>query len=159
RNFTFICGADDYLVNRLAQERFDALAAETDEFGREIISGFAGNVDEVATAVNRFREAVQTGPMFGGKRGVWFKHPNFLAASVTGRAEGTQKQVAALQELLESIDPDNVAALVTAAPVDRRRSFPKWCEGHADFTLAGDGDGDDSGAALAGVAEAEARAG
>jgi len=30
--------------------------------------------------------------------------------------------------------------LVTAAPVDRRRSFPKWCEKNADFLLADGGE-------------------
>src|SRR6478735_5338906 len=105
--FTFICGADDFLVGRLGQERFTAMATEAgaDDFSREIINGFAGNVDEVEAAVNRFR----------------------------------------------------VSVLVTAAPVDRRRSFPKWCEANGDFTLIGGGEGDGA-EALAGVALAEARA-
>jgi DNA polymerase-3 subunit delta len=159
KNFAFLCGPDDFIVNRLGQERFAALAAAAgaDDFSREIISGFAANVDEVGSAVNRFRDAVQTVPMFGGKRVVWFKDVNFLADTVTGRAEGTLAQVAALQELLEKVNADEVAIVITAAPIDRRRSFPKWCEGHADFTLAG-GDGESAGDALAGVATEEARA-
>ena len=157
--FAFICGPDDFMVNRLGKERFEALAAAAaaDEFSREIISGFAGNVDEVAAAVNRFRDAVQTIPMFGGKRVVWFKDVNFLADTVTGRAEGTLKQVEALQELLEKVNGAEVAIVITAAPVDRRRSFPKWCEDRADFTLAGGGDGESAGEALADVARGEAR--
>ena len=156
--FAFFCGPDDFIVNRLGKERFEALAAEAhaDDFSREIINGFTNNVDEVETAVNRFRDAVQTVPMFGGKRVVWFKDINFLADTVTGRAEGTLKQVEALQELLEKVNADEVAIVLTAAPVDRRRSFSKWCEGHGDFTLAG-GDGESAGAALADVALAEAR--
>jgi len=159
KNFAFLCGPDDFIVNRLGQERFSALAAEAnaDDFSREIISGFAANVDEVEAAVNRFRDAVQTVPMFGGKRVVWFKDVNFLADTVTGRAEGTLTQVEALQELLEKVNADEVAIVITAAPIDRRRSFPKWCEGHADFTLAG-GDGESAGDALAGVAIEEAKA-
>jgi DNA polymerase-3 subunit delta len=159
KNFAFICGPDDFIVNRIGQERFEAVAAEAgaDEFSREIVSGFAANVDEVATAVNRFRDAVQTMPMFGGKRVVWFKDINFLADTVTGRADGTLKQVEALQELLEKVNADEVTIVITAAPLDRRRAFPKWCEGHADFTLAG-GEGESAGEALAGVALAEARA-
>lgn len=159
KNFTFICGPDDFIVGRLGKERFEALAAEAaaDEFSREVINGFAGNVDEVESAVNRFRDAVQTVPMFGGKRVVWFKDMNFLADSVTGRAEGTLKQVEALQELLEKVNGDEVAIVITAAPVDRRRSFPKWCESRADFTLAGGGDGESAGEALAAVVLDEAR--
>jgi DNA polymerase-3 subunit delta len=156
--FTFVCGPDEFLVGRIGRERFEALAAEAqaDEFAREVVNGIANNVDEVQAAVHRFREAVQTMPMFGGKRVVWLKDVNFLADTVTGRAEGTLAQVEALQEILAAVNPADVAVVVTAAPVDRRRSFPKWCETHADFILAG-GDGDNAAAALAGVAAAEAR--
>jgi len=157
KNFTFICGPDDFIVNRLGRERFEALALATkaDEFSREIISGFAGNVAEVETAVARFREVVQTMPMFGGQRIIWFKDVNFLADSITGRAEGTLLQVAALQELLTQINPAEVAVIVTAAPVDRRRAFAKWSEAQADFTLAG-GDSEEAGATLAAIVQAEA---
>src|ERR1041384_5860657 len=107
KNFTFIGGADDFLVSRIGKERFDALAAEVpDEFSREIINGFASNVAEVADAVNRFRDSVQTISMFGGRRVVWLKDVNFLADTVTGRAESTLKLVEDLQEILEKINPD-----------------------------------------------------
>ena len=157
RKFTFICGSDDFLVGRLGRERFDALATTvTDEFSRETINGFAVNVGEVEGAVNRFRDAVQTVSMFGGRRLVWLKDVNFLADTVTGRAEGTLKQVEDLQQILLSVNPEETLVLITAAPVDRRRSFPKWCEKNADFTLVG-GDAESAGAALAGVAAAEAK--
>ena len=158
KNFVFICGPDDFIVNREGKERFDALVAEAqaDDFSREVVSGFAANVDEVETAVNRFRDAVQTVPMFGGKRVVWFKDMNFLADTVTGRAEGTLKQVEALQDLLEKAKADEVTIVITAAPVDRRRAFAKWCEANGDFTLAG-GDAESAGEGLAMVAIAEAK--
>ena len=157
KKFTFICGPDDYLVGRAGKERFEVLGSEiTDEFARETISGFAANVGEVETAVNRFRDAIQTVSMFGGKRLVWLKDVNFLADTVTGRAESTLKIVEDLQELLEAVNPDETVVLLTAAPVDRRRSFPKWCEKNADFTLVG-GDADNAGEALAEVARTEAK--
>ncbi len=156
QSFTFICGSDDYLVDRLGRARFADLVQEVpDEFSREVLSGFANNVGEVETALNRFRESVQTVAMFGGKRVVWLKDVNFLADSVTGRAESTLALVGELQELLGQINPAETAVLITAAPVDRRRAFPKWCEKNADFVLVG---GDDDAAALAGVVLAEARA-
>jgi DNA polymerase-3 subunit delta len=155
--FTFICGQDDYLVGRMGAERFAALTADlTDEFARETVNGFTANMGEVESALNRFRESVQTVAMFGGKRVVWLKDVNFLADSVTGRAEGTLKLIEDLQELLKGVNPEETSILITASPVDRRRAFPKWCEKNADFALAG-GDGDDAGEALAGVALAEAR--
>lgn len=156
--FTFICGADDFLVGRMGAQRYATLAAEVpDEFSRETVNGFAANVSEVETAVNRFRDAVQTVSMFGGRRVVWFKDVNFLADTVTGRAESTLKLVEDLQQILEKLNAEETAVLITAAPVDRRRSFPKWCEKNADFALAG-GDGDGGGDALAGVVLAEAKA-
>lgn len=157
KKFTFICGQDDFLVGRAGKNRFEAMTAEVpDEFSRETINGFAANVSEVESAVNRFRESVQTVSMFGGKRVVWLKDVNFLADTVTGRAESTQKVIEDLQQLLEAANPDETAILITAAPVDRRRSFPKWCEKNADFALIG-GDADSAGEALAEVVRAEAK--
>ncbi len=156
RKFTLICGSDDFLVGRLGRERFEALAAGADEFSRETINGFAANVSEVESAVNRFRSAVETVSMFGGRRVVWLKDVNFLADTVTGRAESTLKLVEDLQQILERINSEETAVLITAAPVDRRRSFPKWAEKNAEFTLvAGEDDGGSEGLAAVALAEAK----
>jgi DNA polymerase-3 subunit delta len=155
RTFSFICGQDDFLVGRMGRKRFDELCGDTtDEFSREVVNGFAANVDEVETAVGRFREAVQTMPMFGGRRVIWLKDVNFLADSVTGKSETTLKSVEGLQEVLQAVNPEETAVLITAAPVDRRRSFAKWCEKSADFALA---DGGEDADGLAAVVMAEAR--
>ncbi len=138
KSFTFVCGPDDFLVGRIGKERFERVAAGLDEFSRETLSGFANNVGEVEATVKRFREAVQTFGLFGGRRAVWLKDVNFLADTVTGRAEGTLQQVADLQELLAAVNPDEIAIVITASPVDRRRSFPKWCEAHGDLVFAGE---------------------
>ncbi len=154
--FTFICGSDDFVVGRLGKDCFTALAADAaDDFSREIVSGFAGNVAEVEAAVNKFRDAVQTLGLFGGRRYVWLKDVNFLADSVTGRSESTLAQVEELKTILSGIDPEQVGVLVTAAPIDRRRAFAKWVEGNSDFTLAGGEAGDE--ATLQQVALGEAK--
>ncbi len=135
--FVFICGPDDFLVNRLGKERYDTLAANvTDEFSREVLNGFTNNVAEVEAAVNRLREAVQTISLFGGRRVVWLKDVNFLADTVTGRAEGTLRQVEELQALLGGVNPDEVAVVVTAAPVDRRRACVKSENGKGTTTIS-----------------------
>ena len=155
RNFSFICGQDDFLVGRMGRTRFDAISGDNaDEFSREIVNGFAANADDVEDAVNRFTEAVQTIPMFGGRRVVWLKDVNFLADTATGKSEATLRRVEDLQRILQSVNPVETAVLITAAPVDRRRSFAKWCEKNADFALA---DGGEDGEGLAAVVEAEAR--
>ncbi len=157
--FIFIGGADDYLVDRAGRERFGQVAAEIeDEFGREVIDGYANNVDEVEKAVAQFNQAVGTLPMFGGRKAVWFKSVSFLADSVTGRAEGTLKQVERLKELLSGVDPAAVSVLITASPVDRRRSFPKWCEKSADFQWVAGGGAKDNPRALQELVESECRA-
>lgn len=154
--FTFICGPDDFLVDRLGKERYTEFTKEIDdEFSQEVFSGFANNISEVESAINRFRDSVQTVSMFGGQRVVWLKDVNFLSDSVTGRADSTLKLVEDLKELLAAINPADTVVLITAAPIDRRRSFPKWCEKTGDFTLVGGGD---DGEALAGVVIAEAQA-
>jgi len=157
--FSFICGADDFLVVRAGKERFEALVTEAnaDEYSREVISGFAANISEVEACINRFREALQTMPMFGGKRVIWLRDVSFLADSVTGRAEGTLKLVQDLQDLLTTVNPEEVSVLVTASPIDRRRSFPKWCEKNGDFQLVG-GEGDAAGEAMLSVMLSEAKA-
>jgi DNA polymerase-3 subunit delta len=156
KTFTFICGSDDFLVGRIGQQRYQQLTADvTDEFSRETLNGFAANVAEVEATINRFRESVQTVSMFGGRRVVWLKDVNFLADTVTGRAESTLRLVEDLQQILQALKPEETSVLITAAPVDRRRSFPKWCEKNADFTLVG---GDEGSDALEAVVLAEARA-
>jgi DNA polymerase-3 subunit delta len=93
-------------------------------------------------------------PLFGGRRVVWLRDVTFLADSVTGRSETTLNRVEELQRILSSVNPEETSVLVTAAPVDRRRSFVKWCEKTAAFTLADGGDPE----AAAAVALAEAKA-
>ncbi len=140
KEFIFIGGSDDFLVSRMAKALFEEKTCDlTDDFSKEIINGTSGKVADVELAVGRFRQAVQTLPLFGDKKVVWLKEVNFLADSVTGRAEGTLTQVDALKDILDKTDPQSVDIIISAFPVDRRRSFPKWCEKNTDFRLAGSG--------------------
>lgn len=141
RRFTYISGPDDFLVNRVAKERFEQMSGGVDEFSIDVLSGFANNVGEVEALTNRLREAVQTLGLFGARKAVWLKDVNFLADSQTGKAEGTLKQVEELKALLESIDPEEIGLLLSASPVDRRRSFPKWCEKNSDSHILTEGSG------------------
>lgn len=141
KNFTFICGADDFWVTREAKAVFEDASKEIadPEFGLEVVNGAAGNVAEVEDAVNRFSSAVQTLSLFGDKKVVWFKDITFLADSVTGRAEGTLNQVERLKDLLTNLDTNTVTVLMSASPIDRRRAFQKWCEKNSNYTLADSG--------------------
>lgn len=159
-SFTFICGTDDFWVTREAKAVFEDRSKEvTDpEFGQEVVNGAAGTVAEVEDALNRFSSAVQTLSLFGDKKVVWLKDITFLADSVTGRAEGTLAQVERLKELLSSLDPAAVSVLLSASPIDRRRSFLKWCEKNANFILANSGKPAEQEAHLRELVQKEARA-
>lgn len=158
KRFKFIAGADDFLVTRTGKSAFRELTKDLeDEFSQEVIDAAANNVGEVEAAVSRFIQAIHTLPMFGGRKVVWLKDVSFLADSVTGRAEGTLKQVEILKEELENVDPGQVDVLVTAAPVDRRRTFYKWCDKNSDSQwIAAPGDRG-GGVDLSGLVREEAR--
>lgn len=133
--FTFISGDDDYLVSEKGKDWF---AAQTqglsDDLSKEVVDGRAGNFSEVEAVVQRFTGAVQTLSLFGERKVVWLKDVNFLADSPTGRAQGTLDLLEHLKDALAGLDPEAVTVLITAQPVDKRRSFYKWCQKHADFT-------------------------
>lgn len=136
--FTFIYGPDDFLVSRLARKRWKEMSSTVDDdFSQEEISGHAGKVEDVERAVNSLRESVQTLGLFGGRRVVWLKGVSFLADSQTGKAEGTQKACEDLQEILESVVPEDVGVLISASPVDRRKRFAKWLEKNGECIAAG----------------------
>jgi DNA polymerase-3 subunit delta len=131
--FTFIAGADEFLVQRKAEARWQEIASLLEDAeALEVIDGQAGNIDEVGKAIHGFTAAVQTLSMFAPVKGVWLKNVTFLGDSVTGRAKGTLELVEHLQSILESIDPATVHALISAAPVDRRKKAYKWLKANGD---------------------------
>ncbi|TVP81207.1 MAG: DNA polymerase III subunit delta [Puniceicoccaceae bacterium] len=134
--FTFICGDDDYLVTEKGRAWFRAQAeGVADDLSKEVVDGRAANVAEVADAIQRFVSAVQTLSLFGERKVVWLKDVNFMADSPTGRAQGTLDLLDEMKAVLAGLDPAAVAVLITAQPVDKRRSFYKWCQKTADFTV------------------------
>ncbi len=156
--FHLVCGPDDFLVQRLGRELWEQLSQGlADDFGREIVNGTAGNVGEVENSIRRFCGAVQTLPMFGERKAVWFKDVTFLADSVTGRAEGTAIALAQMQKALLGADPRQVAVLITASPVDRRKKDFKWFSEHGEVRLVGETSRrDETGSAIIALIQEEA---
>lgn len=96
------------------------------EFGVDVIDGCVDNADQAVRCVSEARQAIQTLPFFGSEKLVWLKDVNFLADTVTGRAAGTLKALDELKNFLEGGGvPPGVKLLVSAAEVDKRRSFYK----------------------------------
>jgi DNA polymerase III subunit delta len=115
-----IAADDEFLAAQRAQALFEAAAASVGEFGTEVILAQAQNVAEVEAVVGRAIEAMRTMPMFGDQKVIWVRSLNFLADSVTGRAEGTQIALARFLEALSEIK-DGTQVIISAFPVDRRR--------------------------------------
>jgi DNA polymerase-3 subunit delta len=133
--FTFICGDDDYLVSEKGRAWFAEQTKDLmDDLSKEVVDGRAANVSEVEDAINRFTSAAQTLSLFGERKVVWLKDVNFMADSPTGRAQGTLDLLDNLKAMLEGLDAKSVGVLITAQPVDKRRSFFKWCQKNSDFT-------------------------
>ena len=145
--FIYVSGPDDFLAGRLAREIWEEMKSGVeDEFSVEVVSGYAGKIDEVAEAVNRVRSAVQTLGLFGGRRVVWLKDVSFLADTVLGKAEGTAALCDDLKELLDSVNPEEVGVLISASPVDRRKKVVKWLEEVGDYRATGGMDSRGGGA-------------
>lgn len=144
RRFRFICGDDDFLVQDRGRGIFQQMVAalQVEEYSREIIDGRAGNLEEVEKAIRAFASALVSMSLFGDRKAVWFKDISFLGDTLTGRSESTQELLEQeLKPALEAIDPASVGVVLTAFPVDRRRTFYKWLQkaGETEF-LGGDRD-------------------
>ncbi len=140
--YHFICGDDDFLIHREGQVVFGEMTRGLeDDLSREVINGMAQNLDEAEKIIERFRSAVMTLSMFGGRKAVWLKGLNLLADTVTGRSEGARERMEQLLEILPTLDPSQVSVLITAFPVDRRRrEFKAFAKGTGFKDLKGGSD-------------------
>ncbi len=122
-NIFYVLGSDDAKVKEaaLALVRQHTPAAAGD-FGVETIDGGAENSEHAGRICAQAIEAVQTIPFFGGGKVVWLKSVNFLADSVTGRAQATLEGIESLLDVLEAGLPADVFFVLSAGAVDKRRS-------------------------------------
>ncbi|MCH8475423.1 MAG: DNA polymerase III subunit delta [Opitutales bacterium] len=144
KGFHCITGAEDFLVNRKGKELWARMTEGVeDDFAKEIVEGDALKVEEVAERITHFQQAVETMPMFGGRKLVWFKGITFLADNKLGQSESTLEALDRLKSVLENLNPESVGVLLTASPVDRRRAFYKFLlkSGETEFLAEPSGRG------------------
>jgi len=122
-----ILGTDDFEVKRVAKELAEKLTPPGD-FGREIISGQAGNADEAAQRIYQAIEALNTFGFFGGAKLVWLKDVNFFADDRTGGAQTTLDAMEKFTALLQRGLPDGTRLLISGGAIDKRRTFSKTLE-------------------------------
>src|SRR6476661_10352339 len=121
-----VLGSDEAETKRRAMELAGELTpAEGGDFGVDTIDGMADNAEQAVLRIRQAQEAIQTLPFFGREKLVWLKNVNFLADSVTGRSASVQEALEDLKEYLSRGLPDGVRFLLSAAEIDKRRSFYK----------------------------------
>lgn len=123
-NLHAVVGSDDGGVMRTARELAVRLSPGGD-FGADTIDGNASNSEEAADRIHSTIEALLTFPFFGGGKLVWLKNATFMGDDVTSRSEAVTNALAKLVETLESGLPDGTVFLLSATPIDKRRSFYK----------------------------------
>jgi len=119
-----IVGSDEGGVKTAAKELADQLSPGGD-FGAEIIDGGASGADDAAERISSTIQALLTFPFFGGAKLVWLKSATFLGDDPTGRSETVLGALQNLLETLESGIPGGTVFLLSASPIDKRRSFYK----------------------------------
>jgi len=125
-NIYAVVGSDESEVKRLAAELAAKLTpAAAGDFGLEIIDGAADNADQAVSRIRSAIEALQTIPFFGTGKLVWLKNANFLGDNPLGRSASVQEVLEELAALLAADLGPEVKFLLSAAEVDKRRSFYK----------------------------------
>lgn len=132
----FVCGDDDFEVNRQCRESLNYWKKEDPNVEVEIVDGQASQKKETLDRISALKEAVETYPLFGSRKVIWFRHCNFLGE---GRSEDSEpensdpedsKQVRdPLENLLASLkrcDWKTTRLLISSTSVDKRKRFYKW---------------------------------
>jgi DNA polymerase III subunit delta len=121
-----VMGSDEGETKRRAKELAIELTPEAGaDFGVDTIDGMADNTEQAVLRIRQAKEAIQTLPFFGREKLVWLKNVNFLAETAAGRSTAVQEALEDLKEVLSRGLPDGVRFLLSAADVDKRRSFYK----------------------------------
>ena len=121
-----VVGSDEGETKRRACELAVQLTPkEGGDFGVDTIDGAVDNAEQAIQRIHQATEAIQTLPFFGSEKLVWLKNVNFLADTVTSRATAVQAALDEFKDFLERGLPHGVYFLLSAAEVDKRRSFYK----------------------------------
>ncbi len=134
-NFHAVVGSDEAEVKQTAAALAQKLTpAGSGDFGLEIIDGCADNADQAVARIGSTIEALQTMPFLGGGKLVWLKNANFLGDSVIGRSASVLSALEGLAEVLGRPAPE-IAFLISAPEIDKRRSFYKMLSKQADLQV------------------------
>ena len=123
-----VWGEDDFAVKQRARQLYQQWCDELGGMDHETIDGSAANAGEAIKALARLREALQTLPFFGSGKVVWLRDCNFLGDDRTATSQTVTGALAGLAQELKTFAWQNVRLLISAGPVDKRRTFFKTIE-------------------------------
>jgi DNA polymerase-3 subunit delta len=123
-----VTGDDDFGATQRAKEIYQKWCGDSGGFDNEVIDAGAANSSEALTAISRLQEGLQTIPFFGSNKAIWFKGCNFLSDSRTANSSAVTEGLAHLAQFFKDFNWQGVRLIITAAEVDKRRSFYKTIE-------------------------------
>ncbi len=127
-SLSLVCGEDEFAVKQRARQLFNEWIGQSSSLDQEIIDASASNSSEALQALRKVREALDTFPLFGGTKIVWFQNCNFLGEDRTAQAQAVTEAVNSLADYLKNSRWENLRLLISAGKVDRRRVFFKTIE-------------------------------
>jgi len=128
-----VAGSDDLAVKERASAWAKELAPPI-EWALEVIDGWVDGPDQMADAVRKVIEAVQTPPFLADEKLVWYKNltvPSEEASWATAAFEMLDN----LSDVLQRELPDKVRLLISAPGIDRRRNFFKALQASAEVRV------------------------
>lgn len=127
QSLVFVCGDDDFEVKVQCRRLLDCWKNEDANVEFEIVDGQASKTKEALDRISALKEALETFPLFGSGKSVWFRHCNFLGEE--GRLGDSEDVKNALEDLLVSLkkcDWETTRLLISATSVDKRKRLYKW---------------------------------
>ncbi len=125
-------GSDEGAAGSAATQCAAKLSAGGDGWGDETIDGAAATADEAVSIIQRAVSGLQMFNMFGGRKVIWLKGATFLGDTPSGaRSEAVQEAMETLVEVLQNM-PTDTFFILSAAEMDKRRSFFKKLGGVAE---------------------------
>jgi DNA polymerase III subunit delta len=122
---TLVFGDEDHDVKERAKGICGEWIKAMPEHEQEIIDASSGNASEACRAISSLREALDTMPLFGTGKCIWFRGCNFLGEERTSLVNDVVEGLAKVINTLGQVDSARVRLIISAGKVDKRKSFYK----------------------------------
>lgn len=155
----FFGGEDEYEAKRLTRLFLEEEGLREDP-SFESVPGDGQTVAAACEQIDRLREALQSGSLFGRRKVVLWKDVQCLGSKGVGRDEKLSAALAGLLAVLRGLVPEEVVLVIQAGAVDERRQFLRALREIASVRLfAALGGGRNEDRALGEIAERMRRRG